>query len=460
MVGREVVRIVPTCGVRQGDALRTLVFNLASEPLIRLIPLRVNSWFALYGQRAKATAYADDLAALGSSTEELQALLDQLGNTASVLGLKFNADKCACLLYKKGKVVSETITIGGQRIRCLSPEENTNYLGVPIGNKLRFRPPDDLVARFVGDMDKLAQSLLAPWQKLEIPRSHLLPSFSHLLASGRVARKDLFRLDMEIRPFLRLITGVPETSDKGFYYADRRVGGLGMFPLNQDAHVWTCARAAQLLSSRDEAVRHICREQLKDTVMRAFDHSPATLPLDKYLSGSVDGGSYRLRNVVGGLNIWTLARQAAKALDARIDASDPNYIDVRVDGLSIAPAKAVRGLRSAIRARWTSRLLNCPHDGLVARGLALDDYTTDHRPMPESCLVERRLTSRTGRNCMPPDLIASNYEAIVSRKARPILVVDAAKGGKTLSTSQTTVELGWHKPLKGTTPFKTCSLPS
>ena len=194
--------------------------------------------------------------------------------------------------------------------------------------------------------------------------------------------------------------------------------------------------------------------------MRAFDHSPAALPLDKYLSGSVDGGSYRLRNVVGGLNIWTLARQAAKALDARIDASDPNYIDVRVDGLSIAPAKAVRGLRSAIRARWTSRLLNCPHDGLVARGLALDDYTTDHRPMPESCLVERRLTSRTGRNCMPPDLIASNYEAIVSRKARPILVVDAAKGGKTLSTSQTTVELGWHKPLKGTTPFKTCSLPS
>ena len=232
VVGREVVRIVPTCGVRQGDALRTLVFNLASEPLIRLITLRVNSWFALYGQRAKATAYADDLAALGSSTEELQALLDQLGNTASVLGLKFNADKCACLLYKKGKVVSETITIGGQRIRCLGafgPEENTNYLGVPIGNKLWFRPPDDLVTRFVGDMDKLAQSLLAPWQKLEIPRSHLLPSFSHLLASGRVARKDLFRLDMEIRPFLRLITGVPETSDKGFYYADRRVGGLGMF---------------------------------------------------------------------------------------------------------------------------------------------------------------------------------------------------------------------------------------
>jgi Reverse transcriptase (RNA-dependent DNA polymerase) len=387
VVGREAVRIVPTCGVRQGDALSTLVFNLASEPLIRLITSRVNSGFALYGQRAKATAYADDLAALGSNTEELQALLDQLDNTASVLGLKFNADKCACLLYKKGKVVSETITIGGQRIRCLGPEENTNYLGVPIGNKLRFRPPDDLVSRFVGDMDKLAQSLLAPWQKLEVLRSHLLPSFSHLLASGRVVKKDLFRLDMEIRPFLRVITGVPETSDKGFYYADRRVGGLGMFPLNHDANVWTCARAAQLLSSRDETVRNICREQLKDTIMRAFDHTPAVLPLDKYLSGSVDGGLYRLRNVGGGLNIWTLARQAAKALDARIDASDPNYIDVRVDGLSIAPAKAVRGLRSAIRARWTSRLLNCPHDGLVARGLALDDYTKDNARIV-SCRTE------------------------------------------------------------------------
>jgi hypothetical protein len=67
-----------------------------------------------------------------------------------------------------------------------------------------------------------------------------------------------------------------------------------MFPLNQDAHVWTCARAAQLLSSRDEAVRNICRDQLTDTIMRAFNHTPAVLPLDKYLSGSVDGGLYRL----------------------------------------------------------------------------------------------------------------------------------------------------------------------
>jgi hypothetical protein len=35
VVGNETISIAPLAGVRQGDALSTTVFNLASEPLLR-----------------------------------------------------------------------------------------------------------------------------------------------------------------------------------------------------------------------------------------------------------------------------------------------------------------------------------------------------------------------------------------------------------------------------------------
>ena len=108
-------------------------------------------------------------------------------------------------------------------IRCLGLDDQEIYLGTPIGAKLRFRPPNQLVS----NLDKIAESLLAPWQKLEVFRSHLLPSLSHHLASGRVLKDFLTSLDTECRKFLGHITMVPNSATVPFFYADRRVGGLG-----------------------------------------------------------------------------------------------------------------------------------------------------------------------------------------------------------------------------------------
>ena len=90
-------------------------------------------------------------------------------------------------------MVTDHITINGGRIRCLSGDEQADYLGVPLGAKLRFRPPDTLI----GHMDKLATSLLSPCQKLEVLRCHLLPSLSHHLATGRVLKDTLRYFDTE-----------------------------------------------------------------------------------------------------------------------------------------------------------------------------------------------------------------------------------------------------------------------
>ena len=386
VAGRDLVRVLPTTGVRQGDALSSLVFNLASEPLLRVASSSVNPGFHLFGRSITATAYADDLAVVTGSVADLQVILEVMSATAEILGLRFNAGKCSILNIIKGVTTETTVTMGGCPIRCLGPADQETYLGIPIGAKLRFRPPDVLLS----SLDKIAASLLAPWQKLEVFRAHLLPSLSHHLASGRVKKGDLKTFDDESRKFMRLVTSLPDTSALEFFYADRGAGGLGMFRLVEDADIWTLARAVQLLTSSDEVVRGICQGQLLDTIRRGFTRSlPACLPVAEYLSGSAEGGLYRLRNVRGGFNLWTVARAAAKHLAVRIDVSgDMSDLKIVADDVSARPCKAVRGIRKAVRSRWTERLAALPHQGKASTGLRLDGSSDLARMV--SCRTELR----------------------------------------------------------------------
>ena len=99
-------------------------------------------------------------------------------------------------------------------IRALEEGEHETYLGVPIrtrlpGTRLTFRPASDLKEKLV----KIADSLLAPWQKLEVFRAHLLPSLSHHLSTGRVQRGFLDELDTRCAEFIRHVSSslIPHT---------------------------------------------------------------------------------------------------------------------------------------------------------------------------------------------------------------------------------------------------------
>ena len=374
VVGNESVVIAPTAGVRQGDPLSSTVFNLAAEPLLRAAKSS-STGFSLFGQTVKVTSYADDLAVIANSAVALQETLDHLSRVATVLGLKFNSSKCASLSFMRGRPIQAILLIDGGQIRCLGPEDKEIYLGIPLGAKLRFRPDTDLLPK----LDLLANSLLAPWQKLEVYRSHLLPSLSHYLASGRVAKKMLEKYDTECRKFLGFIARVPNTAVTEFFYADRRVGGLGTCRLGEDADIWTLARATQLLTSNDPLVRDIAREQLNDTIVRGFRESiPNPLPLSEFLSGSSECGLYRLKyGVHTRTNIWTLARRAADRLNVRIDYSGDRSCFLIADEISSHPLKAVRGLRKVVRERNTKKFVDSKHQGRVASALALGSNSKD-----------------------------------------------------------------------------------
>ena len=68
------------------------------------------------------TAYADDVSVINGSVGALQDTLDEISIAAICLGLKLNAQKCACLVMQRGKTAEACIAINSVPIRCLGPD--------------------------------------------------------------------------------------------------------------------------------------------------------------------------------------------------------------------------------------------------------------------------------------------------------------------------------------------------
>jgi hypothetical protein len=75
VVGQDIVLIASTFGVRQGDGLSSIIFNLAAEPLIRCAKGPTNEGFPIFSAYLKVTAYADEISLVGSRPELLQKTL-------------------------------------------------------------------------------------------------------------------------------------------------------------------------------------------------------------------------------------------------------------------------------------------------------------------------------------------------------------------------------------------------
>ena len=139
-------------------------------------------------------------------------------------------------------------------------------MGIPIGSKFLFNVTTDIPDQ----LNQLSDSGLTPWQKIEDLISHLIPSLSYELSSGRVIKESIYDLDKSIKHFLRYNNN-PDNVATPFFYADRNIGGLGIGKISQEVDVWTIYKATQLLSSRDNMIYSIANRQLSNTLIVLSD---------------------------------------------------------------------------------------------------------------------------------------------------------------------------------------------
>ena len=171
--------------------------------------------------------------------------------------------------------------------------------------------------------------MLAPWQKLEVFRAHVLPSLSHHLESGRVQRGFLNELNTRCVEFLRQVSFVPHTTHKAFLFLENWAGELGASQLKKDADVWTVARSVHCWTAKTKS-------SASWPEPRGLDQATyGPLPLSKFLPGLTQGVLYDNRVNRCGLNTWTHTRKAARRLHVKIDvSSDSSLSKVIADDVS------------------------------------------------------------------------------------------------------------------------------
>ena len=118
--------------------------------------------------------------------------------------------------------------------------------------------------------------------KIQVLRSHLNPSQSHELSSGRIMKESIYHLDKSIKQFLRYNINNPDNVATPLFYADRNIGGLGIGKIGQEVDIWTISKATQLLSSRDNMISSIANRQLSNTLNCAIGHDHE-IPLTEFI---------------------------------------------------------------------------------------------------------------------------------------------------------------------------------
>jgi hypothetical protein len=76
-------------GVRQGDALSVIVFNLVLDYIIKQLDIREN----ISTKVVQSNAYADDVVIISRNLKALEEALQELDNTAQEIGSTISQEK-------------------------------------------------------------------------------------------------------------------------------------------------------------------------------------------------------------------------------------------------------------------------------------------------------------------------------------------------------------------------------
>ncbi|GBN17412.1 Retrovirus-related Pol polyprotein from type-2 retrotransposable element R2DM [Araneus ventricosus] len=170
-------------GVKQGCPLSGILFNLAIDPTIRRIQ-------GDHDQH-RILAFADDIALLTDSPEQLQPLLDLVSQDLRRVALKLNPSKSVAFHLSNSTPVQTCNTdflLEGQKLHMVQELESHKFLGVPVG----YNPVRDLnnLSEIAALAKEIFTSLLAPWQKIDVLKCFFFPAMQFAMLTNQYKNRN------------------------------------------------------------------------------------------------------------------------------------------------------------------------------------------------------------------------------------------------------------------------------
>jgi len=141
---------VPARGVKQGDPLSPILFNLIINRLLRAFSNEIGK--KVGNAMTNAAAFADDVVLFAETRRGLQLLLDKTVSYLATVGLTLNADKCFTIGIKgqpKQKCTvfdPDTFRVGLNGCPALKRTNEWKYLGIIFNanGRVKCNPAEDI----------------------------------------------------------------------------------------------------------------------------------------------------------------------------------------------------------------------------------------------------------------------------------------------------------------------------
>ena len=246
-------------------------------------------------------------------------------------------------------------------------EDRYKHLGVLIGPDPNACL-DGLAAEFKEDTEKLFQSPLADWMKLEAFRDFVVPKLDYALRSTLAHRTWARRLDRFVRHVVKRSLGLPSRTCDAVFYVPCHQGGLGLRCVEDDLGNSMITQAVKMLTSPDALIRGVARLSLDLTIRKRYGVTEGPEDRWKFLRGEIkrDRESRRSSDVS---TMWSRVRDYVK--EARVELRGGTDVDATPDGCCVGGTELsgdfrrvlLRKLRADRGASWLSKWTGLAEQG-------------------------------------------------------------------------------------------------
>lgn len=248
-------------GVKQGDPLSPLIFNILLNPLMNELVMR-NNGFETGESNLGALAFADDLAIVSKNWEAMQLSLEIMEAFCELTSLKVQGKKCHGVIAPGGEsyVVNncQDLSIAGEQLYMIDPGKEEKYLGVnldPWSGVFQLSSLSKVETWLV----KIDRAPLKPEQKLDILKLYLLPRLLYQADHLDTLASVLSPIDDIIHNFVKKWLLLPACTTNGLFYSQMRDGGLGIVQLEKLIPQLQMKRLFDIALSEDVLLEDISR---------------------------------------------------------------------------------------------------------------------------------------------------------------------------------------------------------